>query len=83
MTLLARGVWQKNILSRLQDGERVLSPPNRLTGRAKNYQGRYVRSFENMLARLRRAGYEVHRVPGPRGGEFLAEYWITKKEEDK
>lgn len=48
-----------------------------LKGRAARYSSHYQTSFSNLLDRLRRAGVQVVRTPGPRGGEYSATYQIV------
>ena len=48
-----------------------------LRGKAARYASSYAASFRNLLDRLRKAGIVVERTPGPRGGEYRAEYRIV------
>lgn len=74
---IAKGSWQKRIWSALRSGRPIVSPTSWLQGRAKNYVGRYDRSFRNMLARAEKAGYVIERTPGIRGGEWSATYRLV------
>jgi len=72
----ARGRWQVEQVRLMLDGG-CPSYARQLRGRAKRYEGRYRESFTHLLARLRDAGVEVKRIPGPRGGEWGATYQIV------
>ena len=74
----ARGHWQRWILQEWMEGKEVQSPVTGLRGKAKLYQGRYWASFQNLLARVRNAGFIVVRIDGVRGGEPTARYYIKK-----
>lgn len=72
------GTWQNGIIASLKAGVCVTNPVSDLRGRAKNYAGNYRRSFQSALNKLRKAGYEITRSPGPRGGEYSAVYCARK-----
>ena len=54
-----------------------------IRGRALRYVDVYERGFNRMLERAKREGYEVVRVPGPRGGEWGARYYAKMKGKDE
>lgn len=63
----ARGLWQQELIS----GNLIKFPA--LRGTANYYWGNYWRSCQNLLQRLRDAGFDVIPVHGPRGGR--AQEW--------
>jgi hypothetical protein len=80
----ARGSWQREIVNEFiiereghplyRDG--VRNPVADLRGNAASYVGRYQESFQALLRRIREAGFEIERTPGPRGGEWGATYRV-------
>ena len=61
----------------------ITSPVRNLRGRARLYSSRYLTRFNNMLARARKQGWLIQRVPGPRGGEWSATYYAVRKETER
>lgn len=72
--MVSRGPWQASIERSLRAGLEIRNPVSDLRGNARNYQGRYQRSFSALLERLGRDGHTIVRTPGPRGGEWSATY---------
>ena len=66
---VARGRWQVGLYERLVSGGMVAADASReLVGKAGTYAGRYQESLDQLIARMREAGWALERVPGPRGG---------------
>lgn len=66
---VARGRWQVELYERLVSGGMVAADVSReLGGEAGSYAGRYQESLDQLIARMREAGWALERVPGPRGG---------------
>lgn len=71
---LARGQWQKQVVL----GETTFG--SELKGKAKQFGGRYGKSAENLVRRLRDNGVQFRIQFGPRGGLYsarivLKEWW--------
>jgi hypothetical protein len=73
---LARGRMQRRWLEAMLSEEGCASPDRTLSGKAKSYAGRYKQSFKHPLERAQAKGYTVLRIPGPKGGEWGATYWL-------
>lgn len=76
---LTLGSWQKEMMESMMREHGCPSPTRVLHGRAKSYMGHYVRSFNNLLDKMRAAGYSIERTPGVRGGEWGATYKAKKQ----
>lgn len=72
----ARGDWQREQVRAMRAVAGAPSPARELRGRARGYAARYMASFANLCARLEAQGVPIERVPGPRGGEWTARYYI-------
>lgn len=65
---LAKGIWQREIVRRLESGERIANPAMQLKGRAMAYSSHYARSLDNLVDRMKDAGAVIVDAPGPKGG---------------
>lgn len=70
----ARGCWQRELVTRLVEENKVPAAPGSLLhGRALLYQGHYEESLVHLLGRLRRH-VSLQYIAGPRGGRWCG-YW--------
>lgn len=70
---VARGRWQREILAHLIAYGCVANPMSALAGRARSYAGRYRRSLDNLLRRLRDAGpWPLYRIVDRTGRVWYA-----------
>lgn len=73
----AKGSWQREIVKKLLDGDRIPSPSMFLRGKAWSYSSKYERSLSNLYNRLDKTGvYETAFSPGPKGGYGRILYYI-------
>jgi hypothetical protein len=70
--------YQREAVRNLLTGG-CFDPRYTLRGKAKNYAGRYVWSFESVRAKMRELGYKIGCELGPRGGQWSAVYWLEQK----
>lgn len=75
----ARGSWQREVVFALATGDHVKNPVSSLEGKAKYYSKRYQRSFNNLLSRIKDAGYAIEYTPGVRGGAWSAKFRLVKE----
>lgn len=78
---LAKGSWQKEIVHDLIKYGKIYNPVSNLKGRASQYSKHYQNSFDNLLERIKNAGYKVTIQKGVKGGMYSALYKINTKEE--
>ncbi len=73
----ARGNWQYSIVSDMIRYGTIANPVSDLKGNAKNYQGRYQKSFDNLLNRLKKSGCKIGVQRGIRGGMWGATFTLV------
>ena len=76
----ARGCWQLEIVNALLNSKKntITNPMFYLTGKAKTYSGRYQTSFNALMERIKKLGYNFKIVLGIRGGYYSATYQLIK-----
>ncbi len=76
---LARGHNQTEQIRQMLTETGCPSPTGNLAGKAKQYSMSYQKTFNNLQQRIKKAGYNIRREPGPLGGETRATYYIEKE----
>lgn len=79
--LIARGRAQQYYWGLMTGANGCPSMRKLVIGRARRYLDLYEQGFRRMIDRAKREGWEVERVPGPRGGEWGAIYKATPTRE--
>ena len=79
----ARGCWQQELETTLLREGKIENPVSNLRGKAKDYSVHYWESFQNLLLRMKRAGYCFRLELGPHGGYSRAQWHITVRPETK
>lgn len=70
------GSWQKSILDDLMTYDIVY--PFQFKGKARQYELKYMRSFDNLCEYLKKDGYTITVHPGPKGGLSRPGFSINK-----
>ena len=66
---IAKGCWQREMLQKLLNGERISNCSMFLKGKALSYSTKYERSLDNLFKRLEQTEkYKVVVSRGPKGG---------------
>lgn len=77
LLVAAKGRWQRSIAEDLAATGVIENPLRDLRGRAAaSYRGRYERSLEDYIGRLKAAGVDLVCIPGPRGGRWAATWQL-------